>query len=59
MTVDGDGARFAPGAFDSLDGEAASQVEHTTGIGLLVSKWGVDELDGDVSFESHEGEGRQ
>jgi len=57
VVVGDDGPGIPPGEFDSLDGGAASQVEHTTGIGLLVSKWGVDELDGDVSFERHDGEG--
>ena len=52
-----DGPGIPPGEFDSLDGAPASQVEHTTGIGLLLSKWGVDDLDGDVEFESHDGEG--
>jgi signal transduction histidine kinase len=57
LVVRDDGPGIPPGEFDSLDGGAASQVEHTTGIGLLVSKWGVDELDGTVEFENHDGTG--
>ena len=57
LVVRDDGPGIPPGEFDSLDGGAASQVEHTTGIGLLVSKWGVDELDGTVAFENHDGTG--
>lgn len=57
LAVHDDGPGIPPGEFDSLYGETASQVEHTTGIGLLISKWGTDELDGDIEFESDEGTG--
>lgn len=57
LAVHDDGSGIPPGEFDSLYGRTASQVEHTTGIGLLISKWGTDELDGDIEFESDEGTG--
>jgi len=57
LAVHDDGPGIPPGELDSLSGETATQVEHTTGIGLLISKWGADELDGDVEFESDGEEG--
>ena len=57
LAVHDDGPGIPPGEFDSLDGQTASQVEHTTGIGLLIIQWGTSELDGDIEFESDEGTG--
>jgi PAS domain S-box-containing protein len=57
IAVHDDGPGIPPDEFDSLYGETASQVEHTTGIGLLISQWGTTELGGDIEFESDEGEG--
>jgi PAS domain S-box-containing protein len=38
--------------FEPMIEGTATQLEHTTGIGLLIAKWGVDELGGEIAFES-------
>ncbi|AXG09350.1 sensor histidine kinase [Haloplanus rubicundus] len=38
--------------FEPVIEGTATQLEHTTGIGLLIAKWGVDELGGEIAFES-------
>ncbi len=50
-----DGPGIPPGELDTLAAGRETPLQHSRGLGLWELKWGVDKLDGDLSFLTEDG----
>jgi signal transduction histidine kinase len=52
FVVDDDGPGISPDEYEPVLKRTTNQLNHSTGIGLLIIRWGIDELGGELEFES-------
>ncbi|MFB6298228.1 MAG: ATP-binding protein [Salinirussus sp.] len=55
IEISDDGPGIPPGELESLAAEQETALQHSRGLGLWELKWGVDKLDGDLSFQTDDG----
>ena len=55
IEISDDGPGIPATELDSLAAERETPLQHSRGLGLWELKWGVDKLDGDLSFATDEG----
>lgn len=56
VRVADDGMGIPQAEYEPILNGTSTSLEHASGIGLLIIKWGIDKLDGELEFESEEGE---
>jgi methyl-accepting chemotaxis protein len=55
IEISDDGPGIPPAELESLAAERETALQHTRGLGLWELKWGVDRLDGTLSFDTDDG----
>lgn len=55
IEISDDGPGIPTAELDSLAAERETQLQHSRGLGLWELKWGVDKLDGNLSFATEDG----
>lgn len=55
IVIRDDGPGIPPGEIDSLAAGTETDLRHSRGLGLWQLRWGVDALEGELSFETEEG----
>jgi methyl-accepting chemotaxis protein len=55
IEISDDGPGIPSAELNSLAAEHETQLQHSRGLGLWELKWGVDKLDGDLSFVTEDG----
>lgn len=55
IEISDDGLGVPAADLNSLDAERETAMQHSRGLGLWELKWGIDKLDGDLSFVRDDG----